>query len=107
MPAYIIQDKHDDPGRYIASLPTFGEAVLLTDFFEGLDRSDGTYDPDRYLISKREYCYSDFADRCGHCHKGICLLERPDTECPKATKIKAGMKAAADRADQQSLMPAT
>lgn len=82
MSVYVIQDKYDDPLTYIASAGSMNMAVLIRLDLEDLDRQDNAYEPDKYRISKHEYCYSGYTEKCGACYKGICMLADPEKDCP-------------------------
>ena len=108
MSVYIIQEKYMDPLVYIVSAGSMRDAVRLRLELEDIDRMDNAWEPDKYRISKREYCYSDYSMKCGACHKGICMLENPDKDCPaRKQKLKEAGQAAGSYADQPVLAPAT
>ena len=93
MPAFIIQDTYLDKMDYVASRGSFEDALRETWILEEIDRSDGVFDPDKYVISSREYCYSEHSKKCGNCNHGICMLERPAVECPVIKKKQAAGRA--------------
>lgn len=94
MSVFIIQDKYEPEDRYIASRPTLEEARMLAEEFEEFDREAGEYEPDRYRIKDRGYCYNDYSEKCGFCKTGICLLEHPDADCPLVRKKAAAHSSA-------------
>ena len=85
---FIIQDKKEpDQRKYCASRPTLKEAQELIKDCESFDRELDEYIPDRYSIKKRGYCYNDYSSKCGYCTTGICMLDKPDIDCPLVRKI--------------------
>lgn len=101
---FIIQDKNEDPIQYIASFTTSLAAEDLLKELEAQDREDGSYEPDKYRIRRAGICWNDYSKECGNCTNSICMLERPEKDCPLVKK-KAAM--AADGAAQPALMPTT
>lgn len=93
MSVYIIQDRHEPWNRYAATRATERDARELVRELEDFDRDDGVYEPDRYTVKKRAYCYNDYAEKCGYGHLGICMLENPDIDCPLVRKRAAAMAA--------------
>ena len=91
MSVYVIQDKYHDPLTYIVSAGSMRSAVQLRLELEDIDRSDNVYEPDKYRIEKREYCYSDYSGKCGAGYKGVCMLPDPEKDCP-AIRTTPGAK---------------
>lgn len=108
MSVYVIQDKYQDPLTYIVSAGSMRPAVQIRLELEDIDRLDNVYEPDRYRIAKREYCYSDYSEKCGAGYKGICMLPDPEKDCPALRqKLKEAGQAAGRYADQPVLKSAT
>ena len=83
---FIVQDKQEDPLTYIGSLTVLAAAEDLVRALEDQDREDGCYEPGRYIVRKAGLCYSDESKTCGYAHNCICMLEKPDIDCPKAKR---------------------
>lgn len=105
MAVYIIQDKYDPWNRYAASMPTEAAARKLILETEESDRESGEYEPDRYSVKERGYCFNDYAAQCGCCTNGICMLEKPDIDCPLVKNRKAADQETADSAAAPALAP--
>ena len=94
---FIIQDTlEQDARKYCASRSTLEEAQTLVKDCESFDREMDEFIPDRYQIKKRGYCYNDYSQKCGYCTNGICMLDKPDIDCPLVRK-RAAMMAADNR----------
>lgn len=94
MSVLIIQDNQEPINQYVASRPTPKEAEMLVKELEEFDRESGEYVPNRYEIKRRGYCYNDYAEKCGQCTNGICMLEHPDIDCPLVRKRAAAQSSA-------------
>lgn len=81
MEVFIIQDKYEDPMHYISSHPDKAQALKHKWDYEEFDMEDNVYEKDKYTISERKYCFSDYSEKCGLCRKGICMLENPKKDC--------------------------
>ena len=81
---FVIQERSEDPKRYVATRPTKEEAESLVKDIESFDMELDEYVPHRYVISKHGYCYNQFAAVCGWCTNGICMMMAPDINCSLA-----------------------
>ena len=104
MAVYIIQDKFEDKKQYCASRTTLEDARQLVKELEDFDWEEGDYVEGRYTIELRGYCYNNYAEKCGNCTNGICMLKDPDVNCPLVGK-RALLQAAGEYADQPALQP--
>ena len=95
---YIIQDKYEDPNKYIASFTTQAAAEVLLRELEEQDKADNCWEADKYRISRHGICYNDFSKECGHCTNCICMLENPDIDCPLVYLRESGQAAGQDAA---------
>lgn len=85
---WILQDKKEDPLRYIGSFTARKAAEEMLQELEDQDRRDGIYEPDQYALVRRGICYSQESKTCGNCTNCICMLENPSEDCPKVKEKK-------------------
>ena len=81
MGVFVIQDKREDRKYYMASRSKKDDAEQLIKELEEFDQEEGLFLPGQYMISEREYCFHEFANHCGFCTFGICMLEAPEDNC--------------------------
>ena len=79
---FTLQDKYEDPLRYIGSFTTRAAAEDMLRELEEQDRRDNVYENDKYIITRRGICYNSFSKKCGYCTNCICMLTHPDIDCP-------------------------
>ena len=101
---YVVRERDSRPTEYIISVTTKESAERMAEYFQMLDRASGEYGKDKYEVWKRDYCFADYSDRCGHCNACICMLEDPAKDCP-VSKKRSVLAAGGECADQPALAP--